>query len=285
MEFPFQLGMFFKWWIMGKGLKPSSNKSPEDTLTGVEFIVLVLIVLALLFLVYYLITKALERRANRLKLTDPLSASGCRILSKSSTFYAALSKKDKVQFERRVQYFINAKLFTASEGYVATEEMKVLIAAASTQITFGLTARSNSNFNHIHISVGPQENQQLNQSMRNSIQIYWKDFVEGFATPDDGKNEGLKAIAIALIRDYHLQDKGYKLFSEKKYRQWEQAANEEQADFMGGIFFNFNTDNKKRNDYFAHSIVYFFELPQAMKIKYPKNYKSLCVLLNQKPIR
>lgn len=281
MTAPTQVGMFFKWWIMGKGLKPGTNSPPEDTLTGVEFILVALATLAVLFFTYYLLTKALERRSNRIKLKDPLPLSGCKLLAKNSTFYNKLNKKAKIQFEKRVQHYINSKMFTAEDGYAVTEEMKVSISAAATQITFGLPLLSNTIFNHIHILVQPTSGDERKHSMRNSIVISWKNFVEGYAASDDGKNEGLKIMASALINDYQFQEKGYKIFSERKYRNWERAATEEAPEFMGGTYVNFANDNKLRNAYFANAVVYFFELPRALQQKYPKLYKAMVALLNQ----
>jgi MtfA peptidase len=283
MKIPFQSGMFFKWWIMGRGVRPGTTSAPEDSLTGLEFILVALATLAVLFFVYYLITKLVERRSNRIKLKDPLSPSACKLLSKSSPFYNKQNKRDKIQFERRVQHYINSKLFTAEEGYAVTEEMKVAIAASATQITFRLPLLSNTLFDHIHILV--QATEERKHNMRNSIVIQWSAFKEGYAMDNDGKNEGLKMMALALMNDYQMQEKGYTIFQESKYKKWEKAASEEASTFMGGTYLNFATDNKLRNTYFANAVVYFFELPKALQQKYPRLYKATADLLKQDTAR
>jgi len=54
---------------------------------------------------------------------------------------------------------------------------------------------------------------------------------------------------------------------------------------MGGIFKDADKDNNVRNEYFAQSMVYFFELPNAFRQKYPTLYEALADLIGQDPIK
>ncbi len=275
--------LFFRWWYYkGNGLTQGNGD-----VSAFEFAGICLLVVVLMVLVYYRVTKAVERRsipgAKAVRLTEPLAASYRSILSEKSDYYNHLSKPDKEAFEKRVRYYMTSKMFTSEDGYAVTDEMKVMISSAASQITFGLPAVANSNYTHILIM--PNAAMVPRTATRNTIVVPWREFVDGYAQNDDGQNEGLKVMATALVRDNRLQEKAYKLFPAKKYEKWEKTSLQEAGNFMGGMFEQMETDDRVRDEYFALAVVYFFELPIAFKTKYTALYEAMSELLGQDPVK
>ena len=58
---------------------------------------------------------------------------------KDSTYFTPLSAEGKKKFIDRLLVFMINKEFIGSKSLRVTEEMKVLISASATQLTFGLT--------------------------------------------------------------------------------------------------------------------------------------------------
>lgn len=271
--------VFANWWLFSGGLKEIN----EGGLGALPFVVISLLFIALLFIIYFRATSAIERRNSlgprTAKLSEPLSAAHRAILAEKSDYYNKLGKADKEIFEKRVRHYMSSKMFTTEDGYAIIDEMKVMIAATSVQLTFGLPLASNSNFTHILIM--PNAEMTPRSATRHTIVVPWREFVDGYSQHDDGQNEGLKVMATALVRDNRLQEKNYKIFSPKKYEQWEKISEREVENFMSGMFQNIKTDDRVREEYFAQAVVYFFELPVAFKTKYPALFEAMAGLLKQ----
>ncbi len=270
--------LLFRWWYYTGGSRD---------LMGGEFAMLCIITIIFMMFIYYRITKRIERRAmpggKPIKITEPLSSVHRSILSEKSDYYNQLNKSDKDLLEKRVRYYMTSKMFTSEDGYAVTDEMKVMISVAASQIIFGLPVVANSNFTHILIM--PNADMPPRTATRNTVVIPWREFVNGYAKSDDGQNEGLKVMAIAFARDNRLQDKAYKIFPAKKYENWENVSLKEAGNFMGGMFENMETDDRLRDEYFAMAVVYFFELPIAFKQKYPSLFDAMSNLLNQDTVK
>jgi len=202
--------LFRWWWVMGKGNNENSS------ISGLEIIGALILLMLLLWIIYFRVTRALEKDAPKIKVikpTVPLSPSEKAILSEKFSYYHQLNDANKELFEKRVKYYLGSKMFTSEEGYAITEEMKVLASASATQISFGLPATSNSNFTHVLFT--PHAGFTPRSATKNAIVIPWREFVDGYSANDDGKNEGLKAFATALIKDNESQDNAYKIFAQK----------------------------------------------------------------------
>ena len=278
--------LLFRWYYYRRG--SGYNHWSEQNISSIEFVILCLVVVGVLALAYYTITKRIENRsrpgAKAIKAIEPLSGIHRSVLSEKSDYYNKLSKTHKELFEKRVRHYMSTKMFTTEDGYAITDEMKVMISAAACQITFGLPLMGNSTYTHILIM--PNGNMQpKTASQSNTIVVPWKEFVDGYAQSDDGQNEGLKVMAMALIRDNRLQSKGYKFFAEKKYSKWEKISVQEAETFMSGMFQNMETDERQGDEYFALAVVYFFELPVAFKHKYPVLFDVMADLLGQDTIK
>lgn len=267
--------LLFKWWFFTGAGGSSAGGFILMTIGGI----------IIMMLLYYGITKFLERVSvsgnKTVKLTETLTSAHKSILADRFDYYNKLSKPDKELFEKRVRYYMTSKMFTSEDGYSVTDDMKVMIAAAASQITFGLPVVANSNYTHILVM--PNASMNPKSASRNTIVVPWKEFVDGYSVSDDGKNDGMKVMASALVRDDRFQQKAYKIFPEKKYEHWHNIALKEVDNFMSGTFKDIEKDDKVRDEYFAMAVIYFFELPTAFKQKYRPLYDALSNLLGQDP--
>nr|WP_321231949.1 zinc-dependent peptidase [uncultured Psychroserpens sp.] len=127
------------------------------------------------------------------------------ILKSKFSFYARLDAKQKERFEHRVATFIKEKTFLERENIEITEEMKVLIAATSTMLTFGFrdyeidlidkiiiypsTFYSNSNEAYHKGELNPQ---------LKALVLSWEHFTEGFDIENDNLNLGIHEFTHAI---------------------------------------------------------------------------------------
>lgn len=270
--------LFRWWWVLGKGGEGSRS------ISGVEFAVICTLLLVLLLVLYLRISSTIEKvsSAKVVLPKQPLSDTEKNILSTNSRYFASLTASQKLTFEKRVKHFLVSKLITVEDGYGKLEEMSVLIAAAATQLGFGLPASANSN--NSHFLVIPEASFTPRSATKSTVVIPWKEFQEGFAITDDGKNDGLYRLAIAMIKDDRTQADAYKLFPAKKLQAWKKAALKEAPQFMGGLYSEALNNESVFDEYFAQAIVYFVELPGAFNQKYPSLYLSLANLVGQNPV-
>jgi Mlc titration factor MtfA (ptsG expression regulator) len=266
----------FRWWFF-------SGASAGNSAGG--FILMTIGGIILMMLLYYGITKFFERISvsgnKSVKLTELLASAHKAILSERFDYYNKLNKSDKELFEKRVRYYMTTKMFTSEDGYSVTDDMKVMISAAASQITFGLPLIANSNYTHILVM--PNASMSPKSASRNTIVVPWREFAEGYSIADDGKNDGMKVMAAALVRDDRFQQKAYKILPSKKYENWQNVALKEVDNFMSGSFKDIEKDDRVRDEYFAMAVIYFFELPTAFKQKYRPLYDALSSLLGQDP--
>jgi Mlc titration factor MtfA (ptsG expression regulator) len=126
-----------------------------------------------------------------------------KVLIKHFPFYTKLLHPDQDKFTSRLKKFIRAKIFVIHDvkGY---REMPILISASAIQLTFGLNKFLMPHFSIIQIY--PQEFIAL-EPMRvlignvsgNTINIAWKQFLEGYKNNSEKNNVGLHEMAHALV--------------------------------------------------------------------------------------
>jgi Mlc titration factor MtfA (ptsG expression regulator) len=213
-----------------------------------------------------------------------------KVLIKHFSYFARLLPPDQDKFLSRLKKYIKTKIYIIHDvkGY---REMPILISAASIQLTFGLSKYLMPHFNIIQIY--PQEFIAL-EPMRilignvsgNTINIAWKQFLEGYKNRFDSSNVGLHEMAHALYyQNFETEeyiDKSFKdsfhLFTalgDKIY------AKERQRNI--GLYSDYAMKNFQ--EFWAESIELFFENPQRLNSHYPELYHILCDLLCQDPLR
>ncbi|MBL0340983.1 MAG: zinc-dependent peptidase [Bacteroidetes bacterium] len=121
-----------------------------------------------------------------------------------SGYFKALSENGRKIFINRCLQFVGSKNFIGMEGMKVTFEMEIKLAAAAIQITFGF---KNFSFSHYHtVKIFPEpfysrlHDRYLKGGASTSGVLFfsWKDFLEGYNSPDDRYNLGLHEMAHAL---------------------------------------------------------------------------------------
>jgi MtfA peptidase len=212
-----------------------------------------------------------------------------RILHKHFTYFNRLLDVDREKFIRRLKKFIESKVFIIhdAKGY---REMPVLLSASAIQLTFGLKHYQLSHFNIIQIY--PQEfiglepfRVLIGNVTGNTINIAWKQFLEGYAKKQGNQNVGLHEMAHALYYQNFETD----LQTDKNFRDNFQRFNNigdqifrKEIQSPVGLYSHYAMKNFQ--EFWAESIEIYFENPLKMQQLYPDLYSTMCEILNQDPI-
>ncbi len=176
------------------------------------------------------------------------------------------------------------KEFKAIQHEKVTEEMKVLIAAACVHLTFGHRPFYLSHFNTI--SIYPSTSSSLKDIKQKKILVIsWLDFFEGYSNINDGYNPGMASLAMALILEEKLRNESDKLFGSYAFRNWQNKSKSVASQFIQTGLTPFkNYVEIDKDEFFATSVVYFYENPEDFHAKFPDLYNAMKKLLNQNPL-
>lgn len=127
------------------------------------------------------------------------------ILQNKFQFYKELDEKKQLYFSHRVAVFIEKYNFIGKEDFVITDEVKILIAATSTMLTFGMRNYIYTIIEKIIIypkvyfsTVSEQYHKgEFNPRMK-SIVFSWEDFLNGYEINNDNLNLGIHEFAHVL---------------------------------------------------------------------------------------
>jgi len=212
-----------------------------------------------------------------------------KVLIKHFPFFCQLVHPDQDKFISRLRKFIRSKIFVIHDvkGY---REMPILLSSAAVQLTFGLQRFIMPHFSIIQIYpqefVGMEPPRILIGNVSgNTINIAWKQFLEGYKNRYDRNNLGLHEMAHALYfqnfeaeenRDQNFQNAfnhftslGDKIFEREKM-------------LTVGLYSAYAMKNFQ--EFWAESIEIFFQSPDRLNHYYPDLYKILCDLLCQDPL-
>jgi Mlc titration factor MtfA (ptsG expression regulator) len=168
--------------------------------------------------------------------------------------------------------------------------MPILISASAIQLTFGLQKFLLPHFSIIQIY--PQEFI-LMEPMRilignvsgNTINIAWKQFLEGYKNRTDKSNVGLHEMAHALyFQNFETEEYIDKSFKDS-YHHFTSLGDkifEREKISSAGIYSTYAMRNFQ--EFWAESIEIFFESPEKTQHHYPDLYRLLCDLLCQDPL-
>jgi Mlc titration factor MtfA (ptsG expression regulator) len=210
-------------------------------------------------------------------------------LSKSP-YYKALSPEGKEKFSKRLILFLADKKFIGMEGLVVTDEMRVLISAAATQVTFGLDKFMLLLFHTIRIYPGEFFSKLAEADLKGGatpggmLLLSWRDFLRGNEIPDDKLNLGLHEMAHALLLDM-LYGSVHNFQVEGEIGNWERAGEavmEKLREKNPNFLRSYGGTNEQ--EFFAVCVENFFESPAELKSHLPDVYLRLCRLLNQDPL-
>ena len=249
---------------------------PVDNVILLTGIFLSLLILFPLF--YYLVYEPVRVfiRWVNYKFVFKLPSYQTEYLGKNFQFYQALVPSLKLRFENRVASFLNNKKFSGI-GMEVTDDMKLFVAGAAIQLTFGLRNSWPTEFDNIVLH---KESYQLasfqhlamgHVSEDGIITLSWSNLQKGFANPADGINVGLHEMAHALY--ISSVRKGWNVGFAVHYDDYEKEAIMEWKKFKTGED-HFLRDYAYRNlyEFFAVCVEYFFEEPDQLCAAAPKMF-------------
>ena len=212
------------------------------------------------------------------------------VLAKHFAYYQRLPPKQQRVFEQRVIRFVRQKQFIGRNMEV-NPSMRVLIAAAAVQLTFGLPELVLQHFRRIIIypdnyysTITQQYHKgEVNPAAR-AIVLSWKNFTEGYARSDDSLNLGLHEMAHALEIENLIDNDEYDFLPPAVWEQWQEqaAAYRNQMSQRGSDFFRAYAATNDQ-EFFAIAVENFFERPVEFQAYAPELYDTLCLLLRQNP--
>ncbi|MCL4283455.1 MAG: zinc-dependent peptidase [Flavobacteriales bacterium] len=219
-----------------------------------------------------------------------LTASDRALFLLQGGFYQALSPQGKARFEHRVVELVYEKDWEG-HGLEVTREMKVRIAAALAQLTFGFNDLLLLHFRRITIHpdaygtsrTGRRHIGEAVPGLR-GLAFSWKHFVEGFSNPGDALNVGLHEAAHALWFENMIPNGEYDFLPSGPLALWKRSASEEMERIRSGrsrLFRAYAATNEA--EFFAVAVEYFFEQPVQYRERLPELYACMCKLLRQDP--
>ncbi len=211
------------------------------------------------------------------------------VLTKHFQYYNRLLDVDREKFISRLRKFIDNKIFIihAKKGY---REMPILISASAIQLTFGLRKYLLSHFNIIQVFpeafVGLEPFRILIGNVTgNTINIAWKQFLEGYKNKYDLQNVGLHEMAHAL----YYQNFETELYVDRNFKDAFQEFNaigdkvyHVEKIVTIGLYSEYAI--KDFQEFWAESIEIYFKSPDRLQLHYPDLYKALCDILHQDPL-
>ena len=214
------------------------------------------------------------------------------VLSEHFVYYQRLSPEQQRVFERRVTRFVRQKDFIG-RGLEVTLTMQVLVAAAAVQLTFGLPELVLRHFKRILIypdkyysTITHQYHKGEVNPAAQAIVLSWKNFVEGYTSPDDSLNLGLHEMAHALEIENLIENDEYDFLPPSVWEQWQQQAAAYRSHMHPGqpTFFRAYAATNDQ-EFFAIAVENFFERPAEFQQTVPELYDTLALLLRQDPAR
>ncbi|MGN6648314.1 MAG: zinc-dependent peptidase [Cytophaga sp.] len=205
-------------------------------------------------------------------------------------FYRNLSLPLKRKFECNVKYFIRKKIFEGRDNFVVTAEVKLLVAAAASQISFGHFPTIYEHFRKIVIYPdkyfsGTTQRYHLGEVQSNGvIKLSWAAFTEGIRVKNDGVHVGFHEMAHALkIEDSTLHDMEHCFMDKTALNEFHKYSSERiKSHIDEGFLREYAFTNSE--EFFAVTIEYFFEMPNELKRNEPRVFEYLKQILKLDPL-
>lgn len=220
--------------------------------------------------------------------TRTLSPNQSYILHKQFPYFTSLTDKKKRYFEHRVARFIENYSFIGQEGFVITDEVKVLIASTSTMLTFGMRNYLYKIIDKIIVFPSSYLSTVTNEYHKGefnprvkAIVFSWEDFIKGFETKEDNLNLGIHEFAHVL--NYHglkSSDASAIIFSrmyKKINEQVNHPPNKERL-IQSNYFRIYAYTNQF--EFLAVILEHYFETPQEFEREFPELYQTISKMLN-----
>ncbi len=288
---------------MGSKLNPTKGSIPyPKTMENPEGPYPLIVILTFIFFaaafIYYLIvyidSPFVKKTLKKYLLLRKLDRTYKPYLRHYFPFYNALSDKNKIHFEKRVQKFIDMKQFIPRGGIAeVTPEMKALIAGSAIQLTFGYPYIYFKHFWRILIypdnyySTITRKYHRGEVNLGGLIALSWKDLKDGFRSHADGIHLGFHEMAHALRLINIIENPEYNFYDRKIMVAFDREAKKEiekirNSTHSVSFFREYGTTNKE--EFFAVAVEVFFEQAQAFKDYNPKLYQLLVRILKIDPV-
>jgi MtfA peptidase len=208
------------------------------------------------------------------------------------SYFRKLSQKAKDEFIQRTLNFLETHTVYGEEDFSPGLPAKIHVAAAATQLTFGLQDFFFAHFDTVILYPGifrihPEAPLMKGATAPNGvIRISLKDFNAGYDNPSDKLNVGLHEFGHALFMEflksanddettdeamkrdlYHYIEESDRMLAEGKHKDL----------FLRDYAFT------NQHEFFAVSVEHFFEASNEFKEKLPELYTTLKNLLRQDP--
>lgn len=219
-----------------------------------------------------------------------LTANQSYVLHKQFQYFNTLEDKKKKYFEHRVASFIERYEFVGKEDFLVTDEVKVLIAATSTMLTFGMRkylydvidtviVYPSSYYSTINDAYHKGE---FNPRMR-AIVFSWEDFIAGYEISNDNLNLGIHEFSHVL--HYHglkSEDASAMIFS-RIYKQIQNEVNHppNRQKLINSSYFRIYAYTNQF-EFLSVIVEHYFETPLEFKQEFPELYESVAKMLNHK---
>ncbi|MFT3793376.1 zinc-dependent peptidase [Flavobacterium sp.] len=212
------------------------------------------------------------------------------ILRQEFPFYNTLSEKHKGYFKHRMARFIEKHEFIGKEGFVITDQVKVLISATAVMLTFGMrkylfeVVQKIIVYPGIYLSTITEQYHKGEFNPRVKAVVFsWEDFLKGYETHNDNLNLGLHEFSHVV--HYHgtkNEDPSAILFTRMYKRITEDL--KEPGNLQKLIDSNYfriyaYTDHF---EFLAVIIEHYFETPQQFHQEFPELYRNVSIMLNHR---
>ncbi|WP_298754892.1 zinc-dependent peptidase [uncultured Psychroserpens sp.] len=211
------------------------------------------------------------------------------ILRRQFSFYQKLDDTEKVRFEHRVATFINSKYFLGREDLVVTTEMKVLVAATSTMLTFGFRDYQIDLIDKIIIYPGTfysNSNEayhkgELNPKLK-ALVISWEDFLYGYDDENDNINLGIHEFTHAIHLNSLKNNDVSSLIFKVAFSELTDMLSAEEKLRKQLIASKYFRDYAFTNqfEFVAVIVETFIETPEEFKRQFPRIYDKTREMLN-----
>lgn len=226
-------------------------------------------------------------------LRKPLEPQYKSVIAQNFSYYNQLKPDKKDLFERKVQRFIDSKMFkTGHDLDELHTDMIALVSATAIQVTFGFPRVYLKHFKIIYMFYDAYHSEHTGHyhygevNHKGSIVLSWKNFVFGLHDETDGRNLGVHEMAHALKIENSIRNKEYGFLNHSALMNFIGEGRWEMHRMRKGQS-NFFREYATLNDheFFAVAMECFFEQPKEFKSHNAKLYSYMCKILNQDPLK
>lgn len=209
-------------------------------------------------------------------------------------YYHQLSAEGKKRFVLRAQQTIKSIIIQGKEGFVVTEDVKLLVGASIAQLTFGFSKPRLNELKAVLIFPDAFYSRLLRRWAKGlafengTVCLSWNHFLNGYENTSDAVNLGLHEFAHILRFEVYEESNSEGIFTNPlvdNFKEWEDAGMPVFMNVRKGkedFFRSYGGANTI--EFFAVCIENFFEKPEVFKKELPYLYGKLCLLLQQDPL-